>query len=76
MKRTHYYCDYCNVQEDADADEGYAWTEGEEFPLGWWEVPGKARDGGRGHACARCAMGDARKDIIERRDAETQRLLA
>lgn len=76
MKRTDLYCDYCNESEGADADQGYARTEGDEFPLGWWEVPGKGRNGTTGHACPQCVMGDAYKDIIERRDADTRRLLA
>lgn len=76
MKRSDYYCDYCNEREDADADEGYVRTEGEDYPVGWWEVPGKGANGTTGHACPRCAMTTARKDILERRDAEAQRLLA
>lgn len=84
VKKT-YTCDYCNPEGDTtveDNDDGQKAVTSvpneKETPLGWWQVPGKARDGGTGHACPTCITHreDVRDDIAERRDAETRRLIA
>lgn len=61
-------CDYCPATQIEVAGVS---------PLGWWDVPGKGKDGGTGHACAECMMAKPAvyADVIERRDGETRRIL-
>lgn len=83
---TEFFCDYCNPERERrpipedDIVPGYALTEsteGDGHPLGWWDVPGIARDGSPGHACPTCVLDPARfEDITERRSELTRRLLA
>jgi hypothetical protein len=61
-------CDYCGATQVEVLGSS---------PLGWWDVPGKGKDGGTGHACSGC-MTERPKvydDVIARRDGETQRIL-
>lgn len=63
MRLNHFYCDFCNNQQDSDADTGYATTTGLEFPLGWWDL-------GDGRlACPQCVVGPAHKAVIAAREA-------
>lgn len=80
---TEFFCDYCNASaqrrdEGVEDPHGYARELMGNYPLGWWEVPGRG-PGGRsvGHACPRCVMSkpDVRKDIAQRRGEETARLI-
>lgn len=41
-----------------------------QFPMGWWEVPGKGPNDGPGHACPICVVNpDHFEDMLERREA-------
>lgn len=78
-------CDYCNPERSTElvnVEEGVgewkAWARvmGDGVPTGWWDVPGVARDGGRGHACPSCILNDrqVQADVGRRRQEETARL--
>lgn len=81
-KIAQFFCDYCNpsrqVREEGDEKaHGYAAEAGDDFPLGWWPVPGKGPKGTEGHACPECVLNggpDVQKDIQERRSALARRM--
>lgn len=77
-----FFCDYCNPSrvrrtEGSEVKTGYAVELHDDYPLGWWEVPGKGPSGRPGHACPECVLHNdfAKQDIAARRGAATQRLL-
>jgi hypothetical protein len=72
--RTTYRCDYHPVEFGQEREEAVAHGE---FPLGWWEVPGKGRNSGVGHACPDCVMNKpgVSEDITQRRGAALDELL-
>lgn len=84
----HFFCDYCNPQRDAATaptdSTAFAAVEGNEFPTGWWEVPGKGAGRGHvGHACPDCVLHGrldgagvtVMDDIRARRSAQTLQMV-
>lgn len=68
-------CDYCNPAHER-RDEGYAAELGDNFPLGWWEVPRKGPEGSVGHACPSCVLTpEVNQDITARRSEDTRRMM-
>lgn len=76
-----FFCDYCNPDRkpeapDDDGTKSFTTTIGHDFPLGWWEVPGKGPGGNTGHACPSCVLHDenVKDDIVKRRSEVTERM--
>lgn len=81
-----FFCDYCNPGrvETGNEEKSYVAVDGDEFPTGWWEVPGKGAGRGHvGHACPDCVLHGrmdgagvtVMDDIRQRRDAQTRAMV-